>query len=468
MCKLKVRMTSLRLTPGLRWDKYTEYNSKPLESLIDNKKNHCVHITYKRFYMHNIRKALCLSLTVFAAGLTAESRFAGVVIDSITRTPIEAVLVQQKGSTRQAYTDSDGQFTIVSSTSSTQSHPTSGRYGLRFIPLSRTITWDASFPASFTVHNALGRAMSRQIIDARVGSYAIPRFNNGHYILTLTICGRAYTTKMMVMDEQVMIPTPLDLNYAPAAFARASMSPAAADTLVFTKPGFVDKKIAVTDGDMDIVVTLISAGSSYIENDTLVDLRDGQKYAIVTIGAQTWMAQNLNIGEYRTSIRITGQPPHSDVSNNGTIEKYAYNNDTTNLAVYGGLYDWDEAMGYSATAGARGICPAGWHIPTDAEWKTLEMSLGMTQAQANSTFQRGTDQGTQLTGGGSSGFKARLSGYRYWNGTFREQGQLAGFWSSTPSGSSDAWFRTVGSSFSGINRNYSDRTDGFCIRCLKD
>jgi uncharacterized protein (TIGR02145 family) len=206
--------------------------------------------------------------------------------------------------------------------------------------------------------------------------------------------------------------------------------------------------------------------SSYIAGDSLVDMRDGQKYKTVTIGTQTWMAQNLNVGTYAVSVATSYI--HSDVTNNGIIEKYAYNNDTKNFAMYGGLYDWSEAMGYSTTEGVRGVCPKGWHLPTDGEWKTLEMYLGMTQAQADALGSRGTNQGTQLKADGSSGFQALRSGCRSYNGSFIAQGSNAYFWSSSQYSATRAWGRYLLNSSTGVNRSDDYSAGGLCARCVKD
>ena len=149
-----------------------------------------------------------------------------------------------------------------------------------------------------------------------------------------------------------------------------------------------------------------SSGDSY--NLTISDASGNLSYVLTN--SQTWATKNLNVG---TMIAGTATP-----TNNGTIEKYCYGDSEANCDTYGALYTWDEAMQYSTTAGAQGICPSGSHIPTDNEWKTLEMSLGMTQSQADATGWRGTDQGTQLKSGGSSGMNVPLAGYRTTAGSF--------------------------------------------------
>lgn len=178
----------------------------------------------------------------------------------------------------------------------------------------------------------------------------------------------------------------------------------------------------------------------------------------VLVNNQVWAGANLNVG--------TMVPVGTAQTNNGTIEKYCYNNDEANCDTYGGLYQWDEAMQYSTTQGAQGICPSGWRIPTDDDWKTLEMSLGMTQAQADATGWRGTDQGTQLNPGGSSGLNIPLAGYRGTDGSFRSLGSNAFVWSSSESGSS-AWRRVLNSGFATVNRSTSSKAYGSSVRCLQ-
>lgn len=216
----------------------------------------------------------------------------------------------------------------------------------------------------------------------------------------------------------------------------------------------------------DVYYNLGHVDSITFFEDSITDVRDGQRYAIVLIGNQIWMAENLNVGVYKASVD-TGSS-HSDVSDNGIIEKYAYNNDTTNFATYGGLYDWDEAMGYSTAEGVQGICPDGWHIPTDAEWKTLEMYLGMSKSEADQTGYRGTDQGTKLQEGGSSGFQALLSGCRSPNGTFSSMGSHAYLWSSSQYSALYAWYRYMYSGYGKVYRTNVQKTYGCCVRCVKD
>ncbi|MDK2899287.1 MAG: hypothetical protein PWQ10_474, partial [Patescibacteria group bacterium] len=133
----------------------------------------------------------------------------------------------------------------------------------------------------------------------------------------------------------------------------------------------------------------------------------------------------------------------------------------------GALYQWDEAMQYTNTEGAQGICPTGSHIPSDNEWKVLEMQLGMTQEQADTTGWRGTDQGTKLKLNGSSGLNVPLAGGRYTDGSFIYLSSNAVLWSSQES-STSAWRRVLSSALATVDRSTSTKAYGFSVRCLKN
>ena len=201
-------------------------------------------------------------------------------------------------------------------------------------------------------------------------------------------------------------------------------------------------------------------GGPYDETGTIHN--NGGYYRTVTIGTQTWMKDNLNAGVMLAS-GSAGAP------NDGVIQKHCFDNSTTNCSNYGGIYNRNEAQQYSLIEGAQGSCPSGWHIPTDAEFKTLEIFLGMTQAQADSEGYRGTNQGTQLKVGGTSGFDFVLGGYWHGAGFYGELGSVGYLWTSTIVVSDDFYKRTLTSSEARVNRQYYNGvTDTGSIRCLKN
>jgi uncharacterized protein (TIGR02145 family) len=198
--------------------------------------------------------------------------------------------------------------------------------------------------------------------------------------------------------------------------------------------------------------------------------------SFVTIGTQVWMDSNVNIGTMITD--VTTQ------TNNATIEKYCYNNDPAICNTDGGLYQWDEMMQYTASCNGtgvppdeacatpvQGICPSGTHIPSHYEWTLLERSVGSNPEafpyDTTTTGWLGTNEGTNLKVGGSSGFGGILAGLRYTSGAFGLRGAYAFFWASTESGS-NAWFRYLDSSFATVYRYTYDKAYGFSVRCLKD
>jgi len=195
--------------------------------------------------------------------------------------------------------------------------------------------------------------------------------------------------------------------------------------------------------------------------DPLTDERDGQSYSTVQIGSQCWMAENLNVGQFVAL--LTGQ------TDNGLIERYCYDNNESYGSLYGGLYTWNEMMGYTKTPGAQGICPDGWHIPTDAEWQGMELALGMSANEAaRPNIWRGTNQGTQLKPGGGSGYDVAYSGRSVPGFGFTALGSFEYVWTSTES-SGNAWRRCMDTDSPQIGRyDTFPKTYGMSVRCVKN
>ncbi|MCD4681069.1 MAG: hypothetical protein K8S00_11860 [Bacteroidales bacterium] len=206
---------------------------------------------------------------------------------------------------------------------------------------------------------------------------------------------------------------------------------------------------------------IIGFSSPWVCGDTITDPRDGQRYGTVQIGTQCWMSQNMNIGT-RINASLT-------MTDNSIFEKYCYNNDSSICLTNGGLYQWGETMQYDTTESTQGICPQGWHVCSDQEFKDLEMALGMTQAQADlGNAWRGTDQGTQLQVGGGSGYECLLSGNAGY-GSFGLLGNYEYNWTTTEAGTVYAWRRCIrlGDPRSG-RWNTFPKAYGFSVRCLKN
>ncbi len=224
---------------------------------------------------------------------------------------------------------------------------------------------------------------------------------------------------------------------------------------------------------------------------------DGNTYGTVQIGGQCWMAENINVGTMLCE-GLKGQTTcmETATTSDQIIQKWCYNNDPDFCASEGGLYHWDEAMRGSQVAGAQGICPSGWHVPTDAEYNILEKTvLGVIASQnaqydcnlsysgwrrcaddtATDVGANGVGQALKQVGIGSGvgagtdlvGFSAKLPGYRHTNGSFYSRSSNLYLWSSTPSGS-NAWRRYLNSPYSTVYRDAFNKAYGFSVRCLRD
>lgn len=211
------------------------------------------------------------------------------------------------------------------------------------------------------------------------------------------------------------------------------------------------------DASHEEVTTTFTCG------DVLRDTRDGQAYATVLIGTQCWMAENLNVG---TMLPIT-----TSQTDNGVIEKHCYDDSPANCLAKGGIYAWNEMMDYGPSdAGnpstTRGICPPGWHVPSDEEFKVLEMHLGMTRTEADLiNGWRGVGAGTALKVGGSSGYEAVLSG-RFTGGVYELIDLYEYMYTSTEFGSM-AWRRCLGAGLDTVGRwNTFPKSWGLSVRCV--
>jgi|GEM_PF-1422886 len=210
--------------------------------------------------------------------------------------------------------------------------------------------------------------------------------------------------------------------------------------------------IIKTNTGEERTIRIAPTGLAYIFNcgeDSVYD-NEGNAYQTVKIASQCWMAENLNIG---TMLATAATTP----SDNSSIEKWCYDNNAANCGIKGGLYDWDELMAYSTTAGVQGICPAGWHVPTDAQWDTLEANYPVASA------------GTDLKLNGQSDFGIVMAGELNGPGdSFDSLTTLGIFWTSTVNGDSEAYSHYVSNTDTGMNQASKVQTWGLAIRCLKD
>jgi uncharacterized protein (TIGR02145 family) len=218
-------------------------------------------------------------------------------------------------------------------------------------------------------------------------------------------------------------------------------------------------------------ISMNSFSQTFNCGDTLIDTRDGQKYPTVQIGGVCWMKKNLNYGTPVTS--YTSTTFHSNMANNSVVEKYAYNNNNTNLLTYGGLYEWDELMNYTTTEGGQGICPNGWHVPSDTEWQTMIAAAGGTLITPNGGYggNKLKNIGEGFGGGAgtnTSGFSAKHSGDRDSYGIFYGLNFRSIFWTSTANGPGAYQYTLWAENDTIFRGGNAQKMTGFACRCLKD
>jgi len=236
-----------------------------------------------------------------------------------------------------------------------------------------------------------------------------------------------------------------------------------------------------------IFAILLMFASSCTEEDssnTVTDI-EGNVYHTVKIGTQTWMVENLKTTKYNDGTSIPNITDGTTWLNLTTPGYCFYNNDAANKTTYGALYNW-------YTVNSSKLAPTGWHVPTDAEWTTLENYL-----IANGYNYDGTTTGNNIakslaapTGwstsinigaigndltknntsgfaglpGGCCGVRVTFDGNEIFDGI----GYFGHWWSSTEDYANGAWLRYMTSDGSDVSSYYNDKQYGFSVRCIRD
>jgi uncharacterized protein (TIGR02145 family) len=235
--------------------------------------------------------------------------------------------------------------------------------------------------------------------------------------------------------------------------------------------------ITANTGDVYIRAYAHSVFGIAYSEDTLVniDARDGNAYKTVKIGNQIWLAENL---KYLPS--VVGPSTGSET----TPYYYVYGYDgtnvtdakaTSNYTTYGVLYNWPAAMAgagssNSIPSGVQGICPAGWHLPSAAEWTQLTYYLGGKDVAGGKLKEAGYDHWQSPNTGATNetGFTALPGGYRNEFGYFDNIGYFGLWWSATENGARYAWYRRMNYSGSNVNRDDRSKDVGISVRCVRD
>ncbi len=210
-------------------------------------------------------------------------------------------------------------------------------------------------------------------------------------------------------------------------------------------------------------------------NLTVTDI-DGNTYETIKICDQIWIAENLKVTHYRNGDIIQNVKEKLKWKNLNDGAYSWYDNDESNVDIYGLLYNWH------AVDDSSGLTPIGWHVPTEEEWQKLEQCLGMSKSNVVKRSWRGINQGDKIKENGlkhwqgdnvkatnESGFTALPGGFRDHSSNFYRKRSHATFWSATElENSNKAWGRELYSGYSTLGRGYWSKRKGFSVRCIKD
>lgn len=212
---------------------------------------------------------------------------------------------------------------------------------------------------------------------------------------------------------------------------------------------------------------------------------DNNTYNTVQIGNQCWMKENLRTTHYSDGTSI----PLGSSGSNTTAYCYYPDDSVSNVGTYGYLYNWPAVMGNSSSSsanpsGVQGICPTGWHVPSDAEWIQLSDYVGSQtqyQCSANSAYiakalastsgwaiimSNLCAVGLEPSSNNSTGFSALPAGC--YGSNLSSFGSDADFWSATQIYGNFVYYRQITYSGAYLYRNANDKSYGYSVRCLRD
>lgn len=338
---------------------------------------------------------------------------------------------------------------------------------------------------TMTVSDLLGRYLYSQERDLQAGSHAFQFLPGMARLYFVTATWNGYQKSIKVVNSSRSIGLQCTISYQgnddvdaqlKATGSRSGFTFELGDELLYI--GYAD---TLESGILDLTDTSQTYSFQFAYNIPCLGMPtvtyEGKVYNTVQIFNQCWLKENLDVG-----IMIPGD---SNMEDNGVNEKYCYNNEPDSCAKYGGLYQWEEMMLYDSIPGIQGICPPGWHIPTDDEWKVLEGSVdsqyGVGDTIWDEKYMRGYDAGTNLkaasgwynnhNGTDLYGFSGLPGGRRWWSILFADIGYYIGLWTSSGGRTEPlphAWKRAFYSHQHGVEREDVFHIDGNSVRCVKD
>jgi len=320
------------------------------------------------------------------------------------------------------------------------------------------------------VYDVSGRPLiqSGMFLNPGMHKYCVSGLYQGMYIVRINEQNSIYTAKLVSknrLNEVVKIEN-VSSESIQSNQIRTKQLKSSTSTIDMPYKDGDRLKLTGISGNYRTVLTDVPSGNHTITFD-FIDCTDydDNHYPVVKIGTQTWMAQNLKTTKYNEGTPIplvTDAGTWVDLS---TPAYCWYNNDSATYSnTYGSLYNWH-------TVNTGKLCPAGWHVPTDAEWTTLTTYLGGESIAGGKLKETDTTHWNNPNTGANNetGFTALPGGYRSsLSGTFDDVGNYGAWWSSTEYDTLCAWRRYMSNDYSSVTRGFSRKQRGFSVRCLVD
>ena len=424
-------------------------------------------------------------LMVLAGYSVCSADISGIVTDTGGAIPLSQAAVKLEKSGQTATTATDGRFTLVTGSSilSRQDNEVGKfkpaatiRNGLLYLNVIKKSA------VTITVFNLNGKALStvRKTVDAELHSIPLPQSGAGVFVYKVQTGGNELLLKgNSIAGASQAAAVSVQNFFSYSASSKQTKTAATIDDVIrVTKSGYLNYRVIVRNPDTAaLAIKMIpSAG-------TMTDA-DGNVYQTVKIGNQEWMAENLRTTKYRDNTPIPFDTSTVSWASGATPKFCYYGNtaDADSIRKFGALYNWNAVD----TANPKKIAPSGWHVPTDAQWDSLQNYLMANGYNWNTTTTENAMAkslaskadwdtssiegaiGTDLTKNNTSGFSALPGGERNYNGVFCNIGGF-GYWlSATKIDELSSYSRDLCSDWGHMYKDYGNQSCGFSIRLLRD
>ena len=331
-----------------------------------------------------------------------------------------------------------------------------------------------------TVSDVLGREVANQEFQLEQGTHSFSLYpgRESLYFLTARADNQSQTIKLLNSPPDAHVSGYCKLGYNgqqetgdgdyKSGILLNIFGFGLGDTLKFTSFTDLGERVITSSPTGDETYYFHYTGDPCIGNPTITDI-DGNVYNTVQIGNQCWMKENLKTTTYRNGTAIPNVTDNNTWMNLTTGAYAWYDNDISWKDSYGALYNW------YAVVDSNGLCPAGWHTPTDSEWIILTDYLGGESIAGGKMKSTRTEPDAHpkwycpnVGATNEFGFSGLPGGDRYGNGAFFNLGRSGYFWSSSEYTSYWAWYRFLHYYGSNVLRLDYYKHYGFSVRCLRD